>query len=79
MTVSVWWLVGEAVWLLIGAAIAGRISYFWGIRDGAFNHHLPIVRREMLVYNKAGAKEIFADEDGPVHPVTFRSTSFNGG
>lgn len=73
------WLVGGMALLgFAGGFFLGRVCYLLGVQDGAFHHHLPVVRREMLRFNKARAQEIFEDEDGAVNPVTFRST-FNGG
>ena len=35
------------------------MAYRQGIWDGAFNHFLPIVKREMLRYDERRAKMIF--------------------
>lgn len=58
-------------WLLMIVCVAWPITLFWhgrmayrhGIWDGAFNHFLPIVKREMLFYDERRAKMIFEDED----------------
>lgn len=60
--VNAWWLVGGgvvALWLMIWTS---NMAYRQGIWDGAFNHFLPRVRREMLLYDKFRAEEIFAAE-----------------
>lgn len=52
-----------------------RRSYLLGIRDGAFFHHLPVVRREMLKFDRSRSEEIFEDEGlSGAAPVRF-----NGG
>jgi hypothetical protein len=77
--ISAWFAIFEALVLLVLMCLSCRICYFWGIQDGAFNHHLPIVRREMMVCNMERALEIFEAEDGPVKPVKFKDEAFNGG
>lgn len=60
--VSAWWLVGaSAVWLALMIWLQ-RMAYRHGIWDGAFNHFLPTVRREMLFYDKRRAEDIFERE-----------------
>ncbi|MFZ1008845.1 MAG: hypothetical protein WAN65_18545 [Candidatus Sulfotelmatobacter sp.] len=60
--ISEWWLVGMALGFLVVLIWHGRMAYRHGIWDGAFNHFLPIVRREMLFYDKRRAEMIFESE-----------------
>lgn len=62
MLVNFWWLVVEAVFFLLLNIYLQRVSYRCGIWDGAFNHFLPIVRREMLFYDEHRAKKILETE-----------------
>jgi hypothetical protein len=60
--ISGWWLVG-ASWVFFVVLIwHGRMTYRHGIWDGAFNHFLPVVRREMLFYDKRRAEMIFEQD-----------------
>jgi hypothetical protein len=68
--VNGWWLAGKAVGILFPMIPSWRIAYRYGIRDGAFNHHLPIVRREMVFYDERRAKAIFEAEDDGVREVS---------
>jgi hypothetical protein len=61
--VNRWWLAVEALGMLFLMIPGWRAAYCFGIRDGAFNHHLPIVRREMLLYDERRAQAIFEEED----------------
>ena len=38
------------------------MNYRQGIWDGAFNHFLPVVKKEMLFYDRCRATKIFEDE-----------------
>jgi hypothetical protein len=58
-----WWLAGDTVGTLLLMIPGWRLAYRYGIRDGAFNQHLPVVRREMVLYDKDRAEEIFEAED----------------
>jgi hypothetical protein len=68
--VNGWWLAGEAVGMLFLVIPSWRIAYRYGIRDGAFNQHLPVVRREMVLYDERRAKAIFEAEDDSVRDVS---------
>ncbi len=57
-----WWLLLEAVLFLILMHWTRTMAYNHGIWDGAFNHFLPHVRKQMLYYDERRAKEIFAAE-----------------
>lgn len=57
-----WWLIAEGAAFLALIVWTNRMSYRHGIWDGAFNHFLPIVRREMRRYNAARAKAILEAE-----------------
>lgn len=61
--ISIWWLVGEAFGMLGLMVWSRNMAYRHGIWDGAFNHFLPIVRREMLFYDERRAKIIFETEN----------------
>lgn len=61
--VNIWWLVGEALGMLALMIWTRNMAYRRGIWDGAFNHFLPVVRREMLFYNEPRAKAVFEAED----------------
>jgi hypothetical protein len=60
--IDAWWLVGSWLGWLALLFVSRRMAYRHGIWDGAFNHFLPIVRREMLFYDKRRAEAIFAAE-----------------
>lgn len=61
--VNQWWLAVEAVlWLIVCLWMRG-MAYRHGIWDGAFNHFLPIVKKEMLFYDERRAKEILSREE----------------
>ncbi len=57
------WMIVEAAVFVALLVYLQRVSYRCGIWDGAFNHFLPIVRREMLFYDERRAKQIFDKED----------------
>lgn len=60
--VNSWWLIIEfAVWAVV-CIFMQRMAYRHGIWDGAFNHFLPIVKREMYYYDEHRAKKILEDE-----------------
>lgn len=61
--VDSWWLIVEAGLFAALLAYLQRVSYRCGIWDGAFNHFLPVVRREMLFYDERRAKLILDKED----------------
>jgi hypothetical protein len=61
--ISVWWFFAEAVGTLVLMIWVQSMAYRHGIWDGAFNHFLPVVRREMLYYDEHRAKMIFKAED----------------
>ncbi len=61
--ISAWWLVGATWAFLVVLIWHSRMSYRHGIWDGAFNHFLPIVKREMLYYDERRAEAIFAKEE----------------
>lgn len=61
--ISVWWLVGSSVFWLFLLIWTRNMAYRHGIWDGAFNHFLPIVRKEMLFYDSYRASKIFNSED----------------
>jgi hypothetical protein len=57
-------LITSSIWTLILIHVS-RISYHQGIWDGAFNHFLPVVRKQMLYYDEHRAQKIFeAEENG---------------
>jgi hypothetical protein len=62
--INSWWLAGQSFASLILIVWVRSMAYRHGIWDGAFNHFLPIVRREMFYYDKHRAKIIFDAEDG---------------
>ena len=61
--VNGWWLVGGAFGMLALMIWTRNMAYRHGIWDGAFNHFLPVVRREMLFYDERRAKMILEGED----------------
>ena len=61
--ISSWWLVALSFAYLAIMVWSGRMAYRHGIWDGAFNHFLPRVRKEMLCYDKHRAEVIFELED----------------
>lgn len=61
--INAWWLVLEMFANLILLIWIRNMAYRHGIWDGAFNHFLPIVRREMIFYDEHRAKIIFEAED----------------
>ena len=60
--INAWWAVGEAWGFVILMIWTRSRAYRAGIWDGAFNHFLPVVKREMLFYDKARAEAVFARE-----------------
>ena len=59
----------EWFWLLVEASVAvwftvwyGEMRYKQGIWDGAFNHFLPAVRKEMYQYDSHRAAQILNSE-----------------
>lgn len=60
--VSEWWLVVMSFLWLVALVWVQRLAYRHGIWDGAFNHFLPVVRREMLFYDRHRAEAIFRSE-----------------
>ena len=63
--VNEWWLVAMSFGWLVTMIWVRNMAYRHGIWDGAFNHFLPIVRREMLFYDKRRAQAIFDREGAP--------------
>lgn len=60
--ISAWWLAAVCfAWLLLLVWL-NDMSYRHGIWDGAFNHFLPKVKKEMLFYDKNRAEKIFKEE-----------------
>ena len=60
--INEWWLVVCCfVWLTL-MIWTNRMNYRQGIWDGAFNHFLPVVKKEMLFYDRCRATKIFEDE-----------------
>lgn len=39
------------------------MSYKYGIWEGAFNHFLPVVKKEMMYYDEHRAKQILDGEE----------------
>ena len=62
MMVNSWWLVICSCGWFIVLVCMNRVSYRHGIWDGAFNHFLPAVRKEMMFYDKFRAERIFEQE-----------------
>ena len=60
--ISAWWLAVEAGAFLVFCIYINRINYRHGIWDGAFNHFLPVVQREMLFYDERRARLILEAE-----------------
>lgn len=61
--INSWWLALEG-FVSLGLLIWVRnMAYRHGVWDGAFNHFLPIVRREMLFYDAHRARAIFEAEE----------------
>ena len=60
--VNAWWLALEAVSLMAFCFWTNRTNYRCGIWDGAFNHFLPVVQREMLRYDSRRARQILDAE-----------------
>ena len=60
--ISVWWLLVEVFVFLALMKWTNELNYRHGIWDGAFNHFLPVVRREMIYYDERRAKQIFGAE-----------------
>lgn len=60
--ISAWWLVIICAAWLIMLAVVQRAAYRCGVWDGAFNHFLPHVRREMRRYNAHKARAILEQE-----------------
>jgi hypothetical protein len=52
-------------WLMVWVRY---MAYRHGIWDGAFNHFLPVVRKEMLFYDEHRAKAIFEREAALSNP-----------
>ena len=57
-----WLFLGLIFGMFILMIWSNRIAYRQGIWDGAFNHFLPVVRKEMMFYDKHRAKIIFESE-----------------
>ncbi|MDE2472510.1 MAG: hypothetical protein KGL35_28230 [Bradyrhizobium sp.] len=57
-----WWLLVLSVAWLISLIWTRNMAYRHGIWDGAFNHFLPVVRREMLFYDADRARRILLAE-----------------
>lgn len=51
-----------AICWLVTLILVRHMAYRHGIWDGAFNHFLPIVQKEMLYYDKHRAKAILEKE-----------------
>ena len=49
------------IWIVLAIYYA-EMRYKQGVWDGAFNHFLPHVRREMFAYDKHRAAAIFKSE-----------------
>ena len=60
--VSEWWLLAMAGAWLVSLVWVRNMAYRHGIWDGAFNHFLPVVRREMLFYDHNRAARILSAE-----------------
>jgi hypothetical protein len=60
--ISIWWLVGASAGWMIVSIYLQRVAYRHGIWDGAFNHFLPNVQREMRYYDRHKADAILAAE-----------------
>ena len=61
--VSAWWLYVEAGVFLALIVYLNRVNYRCGIWDGAFNHFLPIVQKEMRFYDARRASLILDKKD----------------
>ena len=60
--IDAWWFaVASLGWLVILVWVQ-RTAYRHGIWDGAFNHFLPIVQREMRFYDARRAEIILSQE-----------------
>lgn len=51
-----------AICWLITLILVRKMAYRHGIWDGAFNHFLPVVQKEMLYYDEGRAKAILEKE-----------------
>ena len=71
-TATVWWLLGEALAFMLLSIYLQRVAYRHGVWDGAFNHFLPVVRREMVYYDEHRARAIFASEVAALMPLDER-------
>lgn len=60
--VNGWWFVLQAFIMLALMIWVRNMAYRHGIWDGAFNHFLPSVRREMFYYDKHRANKILKEE-----------------
>ncbi len=60
--VNSWWLVAEACVFFVLIFYLNRVNYRCGIWDGAFNHFLPVVQKEMLLYDEHRARKILDAE-----------------
>jgi hypothetical protein len=60
--INTWWLVGAMGVFLILLFWIRNIAYRHGIWDGAFNHFLPVVQREMYSYDEHRAAQILEAE-----------------
>ena len=58
--VSVWWLPVEALAFMAACIYLNRVSYRCGVWDGAFNHFLPVVRREIMFYDPLRGAQLLA-------------------
>jgi len=60
--INAWWLVIVSfAWLVLLVWIQ-RMSYRHGVWDGAFNHFMPQVQKEMLYYDRHRATRILRQE-----------------
>lgn len=60
--INAWWLAAASVGWLATMIWTRNMAYRHGIWDGAFNHFLPIVRKEMIFYDERRAAEILERE-----------------
>lgn len=73
MGMDEWWV---WFWMMVGLVVmfvlmiwVRNMAYRHGIWDGAFNHFLPVVRKEMLFYDEHRAKAMFEKEAAFSNPV----------
>ena len=59
--IDIFWLAIVTV-LLVLMLWTNRTAYRHGIWDGAFNHFLPVVQKEMLYYDRDRATKLLRNE-----------------